>query len=108
MADKLLEFSVMTVLRQNCKNHLGVFLAIIFIAAQTGALAHAYEHDPGSPQVQVCSICIGGHSLGSACVASTVHVDIQHFNLGVSIERTSVPGTIHLPHARQREPPTPL
>ncbi len=108
MADKLLEFGFMTVLRQNCKNPLSVFLAIIFLAAQTGALAHAYEHDPGSPQAQVCSICIGGHSLSSACVASTVHIEFQHCNTGVSIERTPVPDTIHLPHARQRAPPTPL
>jgi len=108
VTDKLLEFGVMTVLRQNFKKPLSVFLAIIFIAAQTGALAHAYEHDPGSPQAQVCSICIGGHSLGSACVTSTVHVDIQRFNPGVSIERTSVPDTIHVPYARQRAPPTPL
>jgi hypothetical protein len=96
----------MTIVRQNRKRPLSVLLAIIFLAAQTGALAHAYEHDPGSPQAQVCLICVAGHSLSSACVASTVHIEFQHCNTGVSIERTSVPDTIHLPYARQRAPPT--
>ena len=105
-ADKLLEFAVMSIVPQKCKKPLSVLLAIIFLAAQTGALAHAYEHDPGSPQVQVCSICIAGHSFSSACVASTVHIEFQHCNTGVNIERTPVPDTIHLPHARQRAPPT--
>ena len=107
-ADKLLEFAVMSIVRQNCKRPLSVLLAIIFLAAQTGALAHAYEHGPGSPQAQVCSTCIAGHSLSSACVASTAHIDFQQCNAGVSIERTPVPNTIHLPLARQRAPPTPL
>ena len=107
-ADKLLVFAVMSIVSQKCKKPLSVLLAIIFLAAQTGALAHAYEHDPGSPQAQVCSICIAGHSLSSACVASTVHIEFQHCITGVSIERPPLPDTIHLPHARQRAPPTPL
>ena len=107
-ADKLLVFAVMSIVRQNCKKPLSVLLAIIFLAAQTGALAHAYEHDPGSPQAQVCSICIAGQSLSSACVGSTAHIEFQHCNAGVRIERTPLPDTIHLPLARQRAPPTPL
>jgi hypothetical protein len=100
----------MTIVRQNCKKPLSVVLAIIFFAAQIGALAHAYEHDPGSSQAQAqaCSTCIAGDSLSSACVASTAHFDFQHCDLGGSIERTSVPDTIRLPLARQRAPPTPL
>jgi hypothetical protein len=98
----------MTIVRQNCKKPLSVLLAIIFFAAQTGALAHAYEHDPGSSQAQACSTCIAGDSLSSAGLASTAHIDFQHSNVGVSIERTPVPDTIHLPYARQRAPPTPL
>ena len=73
--DKLLEFAVMTIVRQNCKKPLGILLAIIFFAAQTAALAHAYQHDPGSPQAQVCSTCVAGHSLSSACIAPTAHFD---------------------------------
>jgi hypothetical protein len=98
----------MTIVRQNCKRPLSVLLAIIFLAAQTGALAHAYEHDPGSSQTQVCLTCIAGHSLSSACVASTAHIEFQQDNAGVSIERPPVPDAIHLPLARQRAPPTPL
>jgi len=82
-----------------------VLLAIIFIAAQTVALAHEYEHDPGSPQAQVCPICIAGHSLSSTCVASTMQIEVEHCNGGIRIEWTSVPDVIHLPLARQRAPP---
>ncbi len=107
-ADKLLEFAVMTIVRQNCKRPLTVLLAIIFFAAQIGALAHAYEHDLGRPQAQVCSTCIAGHSLSSACVGSVAHIEFQQYNAAVSIERTPVPDAIHLPLARQRAPRTPL
>ena len=107
-ADKLLEFAVMTMARQNCNKPLSILLAIIVFAGQIGAFAHAYEHDPGRSQTQACSTCIAGDSLSSACVASTTHIDFQHCNAGVNIERTSVPDTIHLPFARQRAPPTPL
>lgn len=98
----------MPIVRQNCRRPLSFLLAIIFLTAQTGALAHAYEHEPGSLQAQVCSACIAGHSLNSACVASTAHIEFQQDNAGVSAERALVPHTIHLPLARQRAPPTPL
>ncbi len=96
----------MSIVRQNSKRSLSVLLAIVFLAAQIGALAHAYEHDLGRPQAQVCSTCIAGHSLSSACVGSVAHIEFQQYNAGVSIERTPVPNTIHLPLARQRAPPT--
>ena len=108
MADKLLVCAAMSTVRQNCRTNLSVLLAIVFLAAQTGVIAHAYEHDPGSPQVRVCSTCIAGYSLSSACVASIPHFEIQHCNVGVSIELTPVPGTFDLPLARQRAPPIPL
>jgi len=98
----------MTSVRQSCKKPLSVLLAIILIAAQTGALAHAYGHDPGGPQAQFCSICIAGHSFSSACVASAVQFAFERCTGGVSIDATPVPDTFHLPLARQRAPPTPL
>lgn len=105
---KLIEFALMSIVPQNCKGPLSALLAIIFLAAQTGALAHAYEHDPGSPQAQVCSACIAGHSLGSACVESNAHMEFRQHNAGVSIKVAPAPDTIHLPLARQRAPPTRL
>jgi hypothetical protein len=94
--------------QHNCKIRLSVLLAIIFLAAQTGALAHAYEHVPGNPQAQVCSTCIAGHALSSACVASTVQIEFRPYNVGFSVERAPLPDTIRVPLARQRAPPTPL
>jgi hypothetical protein len=98
----------MPVVRQNRKRSLTILLAIIFLAAQTGALAHAYEHVPGSPQAQACSTCIAGHALSSACVASMAHIEFRPYNVGFSVERAPLPDTIHVPLARQRAPPTPL
>ena len=98
----------MVKLRKTRQRPLGVLLAMAFLAAQIGVFAHAYEHDPGSPQAQVCSICVAGHLLGSACVGSTAHIEFQHYSAGVSVERTPVPDKIHLPLARQRAPPTSL
>jgi hypothetical protein len=106
--DKVLIFAVMTIVQEHCRRPLSVLLAIIFIAAQSVALAHEYEHDPGSPQAQVCSTCIAGHSFSSTCVASAMHIEFDHCNGGVSIERTFVPDIVQLPLARQRAPPTPL
>ncbi len=107
-ADKVLDFVLMPVVRQNCKRSLSILLPIILLAAQIGVLAHGHEHDPGRPQAPVCSTCITGQSLSAACAASTVHIEFQQDNAGVSIKRTPEPGTIDLPLARQRAPPTPL
>jgi hypothetical protein len=98
----------MLTMRQDRKRPLGVLLAITVLAAQLGTLAHTYEHDHGSPQAQICSICMSGHLLSTACVASTAHIEFQHCGTGVSFVRTPVPETIHFLLARQRAPPTPL
>ncbi|MDH3587809.1 MAG: hypothetical protein OEQ74_00245 [Gammaproteobacteria bacterium] len=87
-----------------------MLLTIIFLATQTGALAHAYanEHDSGSTQAQVCSICLAGQSLGSAHIASALNIEFRHHNGGVSIIAMPAPDGIHPPLARQRAPPAPL
>jgi len=99
---------VMFIVRQNCKKPISVLLAIILLIAQTGALAHAYGHDPGKPQSQICSTCIAGHAVGSACVDSTPHFEIQAYKSAAGIDRVSALSSIEVPLARQRAPPTPL
>jgi hypothetical protein len=84
-----------------------LLLAIVVLIAQTGALVHAYEHDPGSPQTQVCATCIAGHAVGSACVDSMPHCRIQIDKPVAVFERISTANSIDLPLARQRAPPTP-
>lgn len=40
----------------------------MLISAQTGAIAHAYEHDPGTPQDTTCSSCLTSAQLLGANV----------------------------------------
>jgi len=83
-------------------------LAILLLIAQTGALAHAYEHEPGSPQDQVCSTCVAGQALGSACVDSPPHFETPGSSSNASAHQFAAFATVDVPLARQRAPPTPL
>jgi len=57
---------------QGCKPGLlpNVVLALLLLGAQFGALAHAFEHDAGAQQDNVCSTCASASQLASACVDS--------------------------------------
>jgi hypothetical protein len=81
---------------------------MLLLVAQVGALAHAYEHDPGSPQDRICSTCIAGQSVGSACVDSSPQVEFPAYKAPANIEQVSADASVHLPLARQRAPPTSL
>ena len=108
--DKVLVFAAMSIVRQNCTRPISVLLAIILLAAQAGALAHAYEHehDPAHPQTQVCSACIAGQAVGSACVNSTPQFEIRAYKSVVGFDQVSALNSVHVPLARQRAPPTPI
>lgn len=81
-------------------------LAVVLLVAQSGALAHAYEHDPGSPQDQVCSTCIAGQAVGSACADSAPHFEVPAYKSTAGPEQVSALIYAHIPLARQRAPPT--
>ena len=95
---------------QNVRSNkpVSAVLAVVLLIAQTGALAHAYEHDPGSPQDQVCSTCIAGQVLGSACVDSSPYFDGDTYRSQSGDNYVPAIASIHIPLARQRAPPTPL
>jgi hypothetical protein len=87
---------------------VSVILANVLLFAQSGSLAHAYEHDPGSPQQQVCSTCIAGQITSSGCVDSSPHFEIPAYKSTTGAWEIAAPDSIHIPLARQRAPPTPL
>lgn len=98
----------MTVIRPDARRSLSVLLAFFFLAAQIGALAHSYEHEPGKPLSQVCATCIAGHAVGSACIDSTPNCMVQTYKDVTGIDQVSALNSIEPPLARQRAPPTPL
>jgi len=87
---------------------ISAVLAIFLLIAQTGALAHAYEHDPGSPQEQICSACIAGHAVGSACIDSTQHIELHAYKSPTDTWQVPPNISVQIPLARQRAPPMPL
>jgi len=98
----------MTIRRVISIRPVSILLAVVFLIAQTGLLAHAYEHDAASPQDQICSTCIVGQALGSVCVDSTPHFGAPPHKSATGPEQVSARKCIHVPLARQRAPPTPL
>lgn len=87
---------------------VSAIIAIVLLIAQTGALSHAYEHDPGSLQDQVCSTCIAGQALGSACIDSAPQFDAPVYKPRADYQHVPAIASTHIPLARQRAPPPPL
>ena len=85
-----------------------LLLASVLIAAQWGALVHAFEHDIGAPQSQVCTTCVAASQLGFACIDTSAPMEsmppylVQHADFVKDFQST------HALVARQRGPPTPL
>lgn len=46
------------------------YLLLALLLAPVAAAAHAWQHDPGTPQGQACAACASAGQLGSACVDS--------------------------------------
>lgn len=80
-------------------------LIVLLIAAQTGAIAHAYEHDPGTLQDATCASCVTVNQLSAACVDSGFRHDVEP--AGVDHDSaTYTPGESIRPLThRQRGPP---
>ncbi len=82
-------------------------LATFLVAAQWGALVHAFEHDVGTPQNPVCMTCVAASQLGLACIDTSMNIEplpsyaVPNFDAAESVQ------SIHAPAARQRGPPSP-
>ena len=83
-------------------------LLVLQIGAQTGALAHAYEHDPGMLQDTTCASCMTATQLMSTCVDSGAIADIPRVHSRLEADQQLPSESIQTLTARQRGPPTSL
>ena len=82
-----------------------ILLAAILLVTQTTMLAHAYEHDAGSPQKLTCSTCIVADTTTSACLDNASPLSIVT-GPAPAIALAQLPrGTCRPVTARQRAPP---
>jgi hypothetical protein len=85
-----------------------LLLALLLFGAQSGALAHAFEHDPGSLQNPTCAICVTVSQLDSGCINIAIVTMIARQRSSEIIEQPPIFHSVHTLNARQRGPPTSL
>jgi hypothetical protein len=95
-------------LPENPRVAANILLAVLLVTAQTAALAHAYQHEIGTPQNQACSTCLTAGQLASACVDNPQIVDTGLFKSPLHQQIASASCSINAIVARQRGPPTTL
>ena len=95
----------MTVCRGNRGLAANLLLALLLVAAQTTALAHAYEHEIGNNQNQVCTDCVTASQLASACVDNPATAEISAFISPLNRQEFSRSVSIFAIVVRQRGPP---
>ena len=83
-------------------------MAAILVAAQWGAMVHAFEHEAGKPPAQVCKICVAASQLGFACVDNPATTEASARYPVQAIDTVDGLDSLHVPVARQRGPPKSL
>lgn len=83
-------------------------LVLLLVGAQSGALAHAFKHDIGTPRQQSCAICLRLSQLDTSCVVTPADLAIENFQCSPAPEGKKAFESFHAPTARQRGPPDPL
>ncbi len=95
----------MTIVSRPQKGRLAALFGMLLIVAQSLAVAHAYQHDPGAAVDATCASCIIGGQLANGCADSTgecaPELGVVSHEVG---EQTSF-DTIAIPASRQRGPP---
>jgi|GEM_PF-1871644 len=95
----------MNALRLITRSFRGLLLAGLLLGAQVGALAHAFEHDPGTAQLNACAACVTVAQLGSAATGTPAELDLVHQRVAAPhAERWSLAPASRTT-ARQRGPP---
>lgn len=82
-----------------------VLLALLLLAGQFTAIAHAFEHDPGATPSQACASCITVAQLGAASIAPPAEVSLPPASFDFVITTASGFASTALPAVRQRGPP---
>lgn len=80
-------------------------LALLLLAGQFAAIAHAFEHELGATQSQACASCITVAQLGAASLDQPVEVSLPPATFDFVITANSTFASTDLPAARQRGPP---
>jgi hypothetical protein len=84
-------------------------LLVLFLAgAQSGALAHAFEHDAGTPQYQACAICVTVGQLHTSSVDALAATMITDSRGCQPVAETVSMESLQAPVAKQRGPPKAL
>ena len=83
-------------------------VVLLLVAAQTTAVAHAYQHDPGKLQDRTCSACISADNLLSGCTDSGTSVDSKRLAADYRDASLVLLGTTTTITVRQRGPPVSL
>jgi hypothetical protein len=85
-----------------------LLLVLLLTGAQSGALAHAFEHDAGTPQYQACASCVMVNQLDASCVDTLVATDIGDCDSCRPDDQAATLESLQAPAARQRGPPCAL
>jgi hypothetical protein len=85
-----------------------LLLVVLLTGAQSGALAHAFEHDAGTLQNQACAICVTVSQLDSSCIDTISTTDIEACHARHTLARAATLKSLHTLVANQRGPPSSL
>jgi hypothetical protein len=83
-------------------------MAALLVAAQWGAMLHAFEHEAGKPLSQVCTTCVAASQLGFACIDTPPTVEAPACYAVQNTDTTDERDSLEVPAARQRGPPISL
>ncbi len=81
---------------------------LLLVGAQSGALAHVFEHDAGTPQFQACASCVTANQLDSSCIDTLTETDGGDRHSCQPVNDATTLASLQAPAARQRGPPDPL
>ena len=85
-----------------------LLLVMLLTGAQSGALAHAFDHDAGTVQNRACAICVTVSQLDSSCINALANADIVSCYSCQTITRAATLKSLHTLVANQRGPPSSL
>lgn len=85
-----------------------LLLVTLLIAAQSGALAHVFEHEAATPQNPTCAICVTVGQLHASAVDALVTMDVEAFQSCLADADVAIPQSLSSRTARQRGPPPSL
>ena len=83
-------------------------VVLLLVAAQTAAVAHAHQHDPGKLQDRTCAACISAENLLSGCADSGASDDIRRLVTDYRDDSLVLLRAAITITARQRGPPVSL